>query len=317
MTLAPPGTTKLTILVCDHRGGGPDGEAERLIESGFDVAQSTSLRRSLSEIGARRPDAIVLRSLSRPGTVELSALEHARTGGGGPAIPLLVIAPDHDEEAALRADRLLGAGLWDLVSEGTRVEEIGLRLRRLVELAHQELEMKELRHRASHDDRTDLLRPKSFENRLVEHFSAAQRHKHEMALVLIDLDRFGAINKEHDHTVGDRLIGSVGEVIRQALRVEDVAGRLGGDEFAVILPYTKKIDAAGVVKRLAEAIKQLSGTPPGAKGPIDVSASIGFETFDGSDIDTVKSLRGHAERALRVAKVNGGNQGVYFRSIAE
>jgi diguanylate cyclase (GGDEF)-like protein len=120
--------------------------------------------------------------------------------------------------------------------------------------------MSELRHRASHDDRTDLLRPQAFQARLVEHFSAAQRHKLELALVLLDMDKFGAVNKRHDHTVGDLLIARVGEVIRRNLRTEDVAGRLGGDEFAVLLPYTGKINAARVVNRLRVEIAKLSGS---------------------------------------------------------
>ena len=310
-------TPALRILVCDHRGEGLDLRLAPLRDAGFALEASTSLRRSLATLEHRTHDAIVLSALARPGTVELSALEHARSAGDPPAVPLLVLASPKDEEAAVRADRLLASGLWDLVHSGTAVQEIAVRLRRLVDLARQERVMRDLRHRASHDDRTDLLRPEAFEKRLVEHFSAAQRHHHEMAFVLIDLDRFGSINKLHDHTVGDSLITSVGEVIRNALRVEDAAGRLGGDEFAVILPYTKKIDAAGVVRRLAEEIKKLSGTPPGAKGPIDVSASIGFETFDGADVDSLKTLRGHAERALRVAKTQGGNRGIYYRSLDE
>jgi diguanylate cyclase (GGDEF)-like protein len=322
-TLPAPGTaahmTSPLILIADHRGGDPGGRLEELQEADFEVETSTSLRRTLRRIGEARPAAVVLLSLARPGTVELSSLERVRAGEEREEapIPVLVIAPPADDEAAVRTDRLLHEGLWDIVPEGTSVEEIALRLRRLIGESARALEMKELRHRASHDDRTDLLRPKAFQARLLEHFSAAQRHKYEMALVLIDLDRFGAINKRYDHTVGDVLIEKVGEVIRNALRVEDAAGRLGGDEFGVILPYTAKLDAAGVVNRLRAEIKKLSGEQKGASGPIDVSASIGFETFDGNDLDSLETLRRHAERALRKSKVEGGDKGVYFRNLEE
>ena len=319
---APPRPAPLRLLVADHRGDGLGRRLAILGDHGFQLRTTSNLRATLEELGQRgdpeeAPDAIVLLSLSRPGNVELSTLEHARTRRSRVPLPILVVSSGHDGEAAVRTDRLLASGLWDLVPDGTGIEEIALRLRRLVEHAVREAEMVELRHRASHDDRTDLLLPKSFEARLNEHFAASKRHKQHLALVLIDLDRFGSINKDHDHTVGDRLIASVGAVIRGALRIEDVAGRLGGDEFGVILPYTAKIDAAGVVKRLKREILALSGQPKGAKGPIDVSASIGFETFDGSDIDSVETLRSHAERALRVAKVQGGDRGVYYRELDE
>ncbi len=325
----------LRVLVCDHRSQGLGGQLRLLNPGLFAFSHSRSLRSSLLGLNEDRPDAIILASAASGGKVELSALSRARSAAGGKPgspVPLLIIAGAADREAALRADQILQDNLWDVVPESTEPEEIALRLRRLLVAARREKEMNDLRHRASHDDRTDLLRPKAFQSRLDEHFSAAKRHKYELALVLIDLDRFGQINKVHDHTVGDDLISKVGEVIRTTLRVEDAAGRiesgtapnaddaagrLGGDEFAVILPFTEKVNAALVVNRLLVAIKQLSGTPRGAKSHIDVSASIGFETFDGNDLDSLPTLRDHAEQALRVAKVQGGNQGVYFRSLEE
>ena len=312
-------TPSARILVCDHRGGGLDRSLSGLPEPGFDLETSTTLRQSLRRISRTPPDAILLDPLTREAGVELSALEAARGGHAPdrPPVPVLLVTDEDDDEAALRADQILRRGSWDVIQRTTRPQEIARRLRQLVLQRRMSLEMTELRHLASHDDRTDLLRPKAFEARLVEHFSAAQRHRHDLALVLIDLDRFGVINKRHDHTVGDQLITRVGEVIRSALRVEDAAGRLGGDEFAVLLPYTGKINAAMVVNRLRQEIEKLSGRPEGVKGEIEVSASIGFETFDGTDVDSVEKLRRHAERALRVAKEKGGDRGVYYRSLEE
>ena len=81
----------------------------------------------------------------------------------------------------------------------------------------------------------------------------------ETHLVILDLDDFGRINKEFDHTVGDLVISRVGDVIKHSLRAEDIGGRLGGDEFAVLLPYTDQVDAAKVVSRLRRSIEALSG----------------------------------------------------------
>lgn len=327
------GAAALRVLICDHRGQGLAAQLQQLNPGQFRFSKTRSLRASLLRLNEERPDAIVLASAASGGRVEMSAISRARTGSDQDpktAIPMLIVSSPSDREAAVRADQILQDSLWDLVPEGTPADEIALRLRRLMSAARRESEMSELRHRASHDDRTDLLRPKAFQSRLDEHFSAAKRHKYELALVLIDLDRFGQINKVHDHTVGDDLISKVGAVIRTTLRVEDAAGRiesantpngddaagrLGGDEFAVILPFTEKINAALVVNRLLVAIHQLSGTPKGAKSHIEVSASIGFETFDGNDIESLAVLRDHAEQALRAAKVRGGNQGVYFRTL--
>ena len=298
------------ILVADHRGGELEARARFLGSRAFEVERSGSLRETVRRIGAQRPALILFEPMTRSGEEELAALDLARG-----EVPLLLQCDRTDREAPQRAGRALQGGAWDLVFRDAPDEELELRLRRLLQFADLLREMGELRHSASHDDRTDLLRPKAFQARLHEHFSAAQRHKLELAFALLDLDKFGAINKRHDHTVGDLLIARVGEVIRRNLRTEDVAGRLGGDEFAVLLPYTSKISAARVVNRLRVEIARLSGKIEGAREEIPVSASIGFETYDGNDLDSVETLRRHAEQALRLAKRQGGDRGIYFRSL--
>jgi diguanylate cyclase (GGDEF)-like protein len=297
------------ILVADHRGEELQRRTAFLGTRAFEVASSRSLRETARQIAAFRPAVILAEPLTRGGSQELEALDHVRGD-----TPILLQCDRSDRDAPQRAARAFTGGAWDLFFRDAPDEELELRIARLLELARMRREMDELRHSASHDDRTDLLRPKAFQTRLVEHFSAAQRHKLELALALLDLDKFGAINKRHDHTVGDLLITRVGEVIRRNLRTEDVAGRLGGDEFAVLLPYTGKINAARVVSRLRSEIAKLSGRIEGAREDVPVSASIGFETFDGTDLDSLETLRRHAEIALRLAKRRGGDQGIYYRN---
>lgn len=311
---APPVTAPLLYL-CDHRGGELERAAEELARRGLRVRTSHGLRDSLERIRVERPDLIVVDPLSRRGRVELERLDRARREG--PLIPLLVVTERDDRRAMPRTERALEGELWDVIPRDASPEELYLRLQRLLSLARMLHEMDDLRHRAAHDDRTDLLRPEAFEARLSEHFSAAGRHHFPLALVIIDLDDFGRINKDHDHTVGDELIRRVGAVIRRNLRTEDVAGRLGGDEFGVLLPYTAKVDAAQVVRRLREEIHKLSGEFPGVEGTIRVSASLGFETYDGTDLDSLPTLRRNAERALRAAKRGGGDQGLFWRNLAE
>jgi diguanylate cyclase (GGDEF)-like protein len=296
------------ILVADHRGGALEARAEFLLGRSFEVARSVSLRSTVRQIAALRPALILFEPMTQDGEEELVALDLARG-----EVPLLLQCDRTDREAPQRAGRTLVGGAWDLVFRDAPDEELELRMARLFEQAALLRERNALQHMASHDDRTDLLRPKAFQTRLGEHFSAAQRHKLELALVLLDLDKFGTVNKRHDHTVGDAIIAKVGEVIRRNLRTEDVAGRLGGDEFAVLLPYTGKLNAASVVSRLRAAIAKLSGRFEGAREEVAVSASIGFETFDGSDLDSMETLRRNAEVALRLAKTRGGNQAIYFR----
>jgi diguanylate cyclase (GGDEF)-like protein len=307
-------TSSLTLLIADHRGDGLEQRLETLGHGRYRVLVTHDLRATLRAIEKELPSVIVVDTLSKTGAEELRALDAVRAGD--PPIPLLWLSGNQKGgDLSLALDAVQNE-VWDMTDREASTEEVSMRIDRLLLDAKRVGEIIDLRHRAQHDDRTDLLRAKAFEARLVEHVSASQRHNLEMALVLIDLDKFGLINKEHDHTVGDILIAQAGEIIRRTLRTEDVAGRIGGDEFAVVLPYTHKVDAARVVGRLVEEIQKLSGRPRGAKDDIAVSASIGFETFNGRDLPSVEVLRNHAERALRAAKLAGGNQGVYFRQLA-
>jgi diguanylate cyclase (GGDEF)-like protein len=285
---------KNLILLCDHRGAGLAGRLHALGAAGVRLETSRTLRASLARLAERRPSLVLLDPLGQ-GESEIAAI--GRVCGGERAVPVLVVAEDEDPVPTMISTRHLEPVLFDVVYRGAPVEEF------------------ELRYRAVHDERTDLLRPAAFQTRLSEHFSAAQRHRFDLALVLLDLDDFGSINKRYDHTVGDHVIARVGKAIRDALRTEDVAGRLGGDEFGVLLPYTSRLDAARVVSRMRSAIQAVSGRFDSAPDPIDVRASLGFETFDGSDLETAAELRAHAELALRTAKKAGGNRGVYYRSL--
>ncbi|MFT4542642.1 MAG: diguanylate cyclase (GGDEF)-like protein [Planctomycetota bacterium] len=302
------------LLVCDHRGEGLAESLRPLGQSGYRVQESHSLRESRERLESLAPDLILIDPLARGGAVELEQLDLARTKA---STPILIIGEARDPLPAVESARSLTGGPWDLVYRDAPLEEIQLRIERLRSHAEGLAELDEMRYHAVHDDHTGLLRPRPFQARLLEHFSAAQRHRFDLALALIDLDGFGQVNKEHDHMVGDEIIRKVGSVIRETIRIEDVGGRIGGDEFAIVLPYTRRVDAALVVSRLRDRIYEVGPKIVGCNGdsPLVVSASLGFETFDGVDLDSLDHLRRHAEVALRNAKSRGGNRGMYYRSL--
>jgi len=298
------------LLLCDHRGSGMASRLATLSDEGWQMDVSDSVRHSLERLAGTTPDALVLDPLVEGGAAEIEALDRA----GAEPVPLLLFAdPSHIEEAAAVWSSISGR-VVDIAHRDAAPLEIMVRLERLADACATRAELRELRHRAIYDDRTELLRPEAFGRRLVEHWSAAERHRHQLALVIADLDRFGRINKVYDHTLGDSVLTHVGEAIRSALRIEDVAGRLGGDEFGFVLPYTERADAEHVVERLRERIRSVS-TKFSDLG-LEISVSLGFETFDGRDMPSILDLRSHAESALREAKRLGGNRAVYYRSLA-
>ncbi|MEO0649275.1 MAG: diguanylate cyclase [Planctomycetota bacterium] len=301
------------VLICDHRGEGVLDLARGLRAPGARIEFSQSLRESLERLARQRPDLLLVDPLSAGGFHELEVLDRARAKPG--LVPMLLVCETEDQPAWRRAGQGMQAPAWDLVPRTASSEELRVRVARLLGETRLHRELRDLRHRASHDDRTDLLRPRAFQARLEEHFSAAQRHGLPMTLAMVDLDRFGAVNKEFDHTVGDEVIERVGEAVRRSLRAEDVAGRVGGDEFAVLLPFTSPEDAAGVVERLRLEIDRVSGLTLADKPlPLKVSGSIGYAHYDGVNLSDVETLRKRAEDALRRAKVAGGNRAIPYET---
>ena len=78
---------------------------------------------------------------------------------------------------------------------------------------------------------------------------------------------------------------------------------------------SKSVEAAAAVRRLRDTLAALSDEIEASGVKVPVSASIGFETTNGADLDSVETLRRHAEIALRQAKRDGGNRGVYYRLL--
>lgn len=313
VTTAPAGAAgPALLLVCDHRG---EQLSERLDRAAgtharWRVESSGHLQRSLERLHSTRPAALVVDPLLRGSAVELEAL-----AGAAPAsLPILfVLDPSNPPLPALATNLALSARPWDFVWSTAGDEELELRLERLLQQGRDQLALCAWREQALHDGRTGLLRPLAFEEHLEQHYAAAQRHGFGLVLALIDLDDFGAVNKRHDHTVGDEVIARVGQAIRRGLRQEDCAGRLGGDEFGLLLPYTRAAEAAPVLARLHEDLRRLA--LPSAMGGARVHASAGYETFDGKDLSDARELRAHAERALREAKLRGGDAVLYYREL--
>jgi two-component system, cell cycle response regulator len=105
----------------------------------------------------------------------------------------------------------------------------------------------------------------------------SSRRRFPVTALFIDLDRFKSVNDSLGHDAGDRLLKEVATRIRGMIRQYDIFVRLGGDEFVLILPDTGGDEAAGIARRIGEAIAAIRLT--GARDPIAVCASIGLASY--------------------------------------
>ena len=115
----------------------------------------------------------------------------------------------------------------------------------------------QLIHDALHDVLTDLPNRTLFMKRVELAVQKAKLCKDYLfAVLFIDLDRFKLINDSLGHTVGDRLLVAIADILKQCLRPTDTIARLGGDEFTILLDGLKDIsDATSIASRLQAKLK--------------------------------------------------------------
>jgi diguanylate cyclase (GGDEF)-like protein len=147
------------------------------------------------------------------------------------------------------------------------------------------------------DSLTHLANRRHLEHALSTLLADAGRDGSELAFLLVDLDRFKALNDTHGHLVGDDVLRIVGSALRDAVRDVDVVGRWGGEEFAVVLPGCGTETATAAAERIRIAI----GTMP---GPVPVSASVGVSVYPADGTERGALLRA-ADQALYESKRRG------------
>ncbi len=168
----------------------------------------------------------------------------------------------------------------------------------------------QLRHQALYDGLTGLPNRMLFHDRVKHALMAAQRETEELAVLMLDLDRFKEINDTLGHAAGDDVLREVAWRLSKVTRKGDSIARLGGDEFSILLPRASETDAAMVVSRVSESLEE----PIVVQDlPLRVDASIGLAAFpkDGADADL---LIRHADVAMYTAKAANGGFAVYENS---
>jgi diguanylate cyclase (GGDEF)-like protein len=156
------------------------------------------------------------------------------------------------------------------------------------------------------DPLTNLFNRRHFLSIAEQEFERNIRHKHCLAIIMLDLDYFKVINDTHGHYVGDVVLQEVAEKIRCTIRRPDTPCRYGGEEFAVLLPETGLYDAERIGRRLQQVIEQTNIETD--KGPFSVTISVGIATLSKGSITDVDVLIDRADQALYEAKRAGRNQ---------
>jgi diguanylate cyclase (GGDEF)-like protein/PAS domain S-box-containing protein len=163
----------------------------------------------------------------------------------------------------------------------------------------------QLDHLAHYDPLTGLPNRLLLQSRLIHAMERADRHRQQVAVLYIDLDRFKTINDSLGHPVGDELLQALSLRLVERLREDDTLGRLGGDEFLLILEDIERSEyVAGVAQTLIHLLERPFMLPSGHE--VYVGASIGISLFP-DDGRSVTELIQQADVAMYQAKESGRN----------
>ncbi len=189
-----------------------------------------------------------------------------------------------------------------LIAQRQQLESLNEQLTR--SLADVEQANLMLKYLADHDPLTLLPNRMLFFDRVAHGLEICKRHRSQLALMFVDLDRFKPVNDTLGHAVGDEVLIEVARRMRECVRASDSLGRIGGDEFVVLLQ-----DIGDETHALSVANKmRLALNAPFAvnQHSVSISASIGI-VIGPREGDHPVDLAHKADEAMYQAKAAGGN----------
>jgi len=167
------------------------------------------------------------------------------------------------------------------------------------------------RRRALVDPLTGIGNRRALEHELAAQWRRWRRGGTELALAIIDLDEFKAVNDTYGHRAGDKVLSSVAALCAERLRTGDFIARYGGEEFVLLLPDTGLDGAHELAEALRAQVGQCRFHYRGTPVPVTLSAGIACFRAGNSPGEVIE----RADRALYLAKSGGRNRSVDERAL--
>ena len=170
---------------------------------------------------------------------------------------------------------------------------------------------------ATIDPLTGAYNRRTFHEAAERELSRARRAGQPLSIIMLDIDHFRAINEKHGHRAGDEVLQRFADVVRSAMRKEDMLVRFGGEEFLVLLPDVPGPGAVVVAGRIRRTVAAAAIEVNGQQFALTVSLGVAARLDEGPE--SLETLLDRADGALALAKERGRNRVVALslgRSIA-
>jgi diguanylate cyclase (GGDEF)-like protein len=165
------------------------------------------------------------------------------------------------------------------------------------------------------DSLTGLYNRRHFYELAEIEISKSLRYRRALSVMMFDIDFFKHINDTFGHSAGDKVIATVANITKEALRTTDIPARYGGEEFIVFLPETPALQAAGVAERLRKQIENSIFREEDSRIKVTVSFGVsGYlgETSSRTNKVILSEFISLADQAMYASKSNGRNQVTIF-----
>jgi two-component system cell cycle response regulator len=287
----------------------------RLRGAGCRVSEAADGLAALDEF-RRAPAEVVITDLSMPRLDGLDLLAELRSQEPPPEVVLLTGSRVGDADAAVRALRL---GAHDYIPKAPgALEAVVLAVERAVEkwrLREDNVRLvAELRRESLTDSLTQVGNRRAFDDALPQEVARARRQGRGLALVMLDLDHFKAVNDAVGHGAGDEVLVEFARRLRSVTREADRLFRYGGDEFALLVAGVDPPVALDLAER---TVREASRGPFRAvpRG-VALTCSAGVSVLAPEDGGAGGGLVARADAALYAAKRSGRNRAVAFDPLA-
>jgi len=167
----------------------------------------------------------------------------------------------------------------------------------------------ELAHISLIDTLTGIPNRRSFNNQFRAAWDRSLRRKQQLAVLMMDVDHFKALNDRFGHAYGDTVLSLVARALGDTLRAEcDMVARYGGEEFIALLPNQPLANAQAIAERLCAAVREIVLPPPQPGAEVRVTISIGVAATLPTAKSRAAELLRAADVALYKAKAQGRNR---------
>ncbi|MCX7069213.1 MAG: PAS domain S-box protein [Methylococcales bacterium] len=184
----------------------------------------------------------------------------------------------------------------------------------LVDITERKITEERIHQLAFYDPLTLLPNRRLLYERLKHGIEMSHRTGNLMAVLMLDLDEFKAVNDTFGHTAGDELLQQVAERLKVHLREMDTVARLGGDEFVVLIEnVTQPEQVAHIANNIIHTLKQPFSLSKNHEAYIGTSIGIALHPQHG---DTIETLMDNSDTALYHAKDKGRGCFAYFSDIS-